>query len=119
MHNVLIITLHTMHKQKKQYTKTIIGSTQLSARFKFSPTTKTHFAETDSSRLFTEALTAEVKSVFADDTSLVGAQSAGRSLSAIVLVYALTCVLTIDGCLFRTCEGERTRWRRESFWEVI
>jgi hypothetical protein len=43
--------------------------------------------ETDGSRLFAETLTAEVKTVFADDTSLVSAQTAeahkklGREIS--------------------------------------
>ena len=36
----------------------------------------THLGETDSSRLFTEALTAEVKAVLAYETPLVGAEAA-------------------------------------------
>lgn len=39
-----------------------------------------YLGETDSSRLFTEALTAEVESVLADETGLVSAETAiGRS----------------------------------------
>ena len=39
---------------------------------------ETYLLETNSSRLLTEALTAEVKAVLADDTRLVGAEAAGR-----------------------------------------
>lgn len=38
---------------------------------------RAYLDETDGGRLFTEALTAEVESVLADETSLVGAESAG------------------------------------------
>jgi len=41
--------------------------------------------ESDSSRLFTETLTAEIKAIFTDDTSLMGAQPA---LSAAFTVFA-------------------------------
>ena len=36
----------------------------------------TNLAETDGGGLFTETLTTEVKAVFSDETSLVGAQTA-------------------------------------------
>lgn len=39
---------------------------------------ETHLDETDGGRLFAEALTAEVKAVFADETGLVRAEAAGR-----------------------------------------
>lgn len=39
----------------------------------------THLDESDGSRLLTEALTAKVDSVFADETSLVGAKAARES----------------------------------------
>jgi len=39
----------------------------------------TNLAETDGGGLFTETLAAEVKTIFADDTSLVGAQTAGEA----------------------------------------
>ena len=38
----------------------------------------TYLDETDGSRLFTEALTAEVKTVLADETGLVRAEAAGE-----------------------------------------
>lgn len=39
----------------------------------------TYLEETDSNRLLTEALTAEVKTVLADDTGLVSAETASTS----------------------------------------
>jgi hypothetical protein len=39
---------------------------------------KTNFCETNSGSLFTEALTTQIKTVFTDDTSLVGAQPTGN-----------------------------------------
>jgi hypothetical protein len=36
--------------------------------------------ETDGSRLFTEALSAQVKAVLADETGLVGAETAGGNI---------------------------------------
>ena len=42
----------------------------------------THLLETDGSRLLAEALTAEVKAVLADETSLVGAEAAAERTQA-------------------------------------
>ena len=43
----------------------------------------TYLDETDSSRLFTEALTADVETVLADQTGLVGADAATHNLSVL------------------------------------
>lgn len=78
---------------------------------------ETHLVETDSSSLLTEALTAEVEAVFSDETSLVGAQAAVR-YHVNAAIQDTDCVqspLTTDDYPCRTCGGERTRQRRESF----
>ena len=58
----------------------LIGSTVEDRRrssFHKSPQEFSHLGETDSSRLFTETLTAEIEAVLADETSLMGAEAAG------------------------------------------
>jgi hypothetical protein len=73
-----------------------------------------YLGETDGGRLFTEALTADVHPVLANDTTLVAAYSAVGWISE-----GLGCMgyfLTIDENPSRTCVGERTKRRRGSFW---
>ena len=77
----------------------------------------THLEETDGSSLLTEALTAEVESVLADDTSLVGTDTAVDSFNkSEVDNDEHGEVHTIDGCPCRTCGDERTKQSRGSFW---
>ena len=77
----------------------------------------THLEETDGSSLLTETLTAEVESVLADDTSLVGTDTAVDSFNKSEMDNDEHGeVHTIDGCPCRTCGDERTKQSRGSFW---
>ena len=105
---------------------------------------RAHLLETDGGSLLAEALTAEVKAVLADETSLVGAEAAakrGRSAytprparpsPSFQLPSSKTLsgrchlshiqeqrMLTTDGYPCRTCGDERTKRRRGSFWLVL
>ena len=80
----------------------------------------TNLAKTNGGGLFTETLAAEVKAVFADETSLVGAQTAekarvrtlpGRSRDRCISYR------TIDESPFRIFWDERTKRRRVSWWD--
>ena len=78
----------------------------------------THLLEPDGSSLLAEALTAEVKAVLADKTSLVRAVAATQCIPSVCRtsrVYALR-TLTTGESPYRTCGGERTKQRRGSFW---
>lgn len=50
-----------------------------------------HLCETDSSRLFTEALTAKVKTILANETSLVSTQAANRYQTKEICAEYLVC----------------------------
>ena len=50
----------------------------------------TYLDETDSSRLFTEALTAEVKTVLADETGLVSAETAEKKATTFSAVHEVS-----------------------------
>ena len=50
----------------------------------------TYLDETDGSRLFTEALTAEVKTVLADETSLVSAETAEKKATTFSAVHEVS-----------------------------
>jgi len=78
---------------------------------------QTNFAETDGGGLFTETLAAEVKTVFADETSLVGAQTAeGARVSAPPeFQYRRINYRTIGESPFRIFWDERTKRRRVSW----
>lgn len=69
----------------------------------------------DRSRLFTEALTTQVKAILADETRLVGTKATidPRPVS-ICLDLAKGCKRTIGEIPFQTCGGGKTRLRRES-----
>jgi len=72
--------------------------------------------KTDCSGLFTETLTAQVKSVFSDETSLVGTQTTSRK--AHVRNQSQNKVsnrLTIGESPFRIFWDERTKRRRVSW----
>lgn len=74
----------------------------------------TYLDETDGGRLFTEALTAEVKTILANETGLVSAETAEKErkdIQSTVLSKERSpgAVFTIHGCPCRTCGDERTR----------
>ena len=77
----------------------------------------THLLEANGIGLLAEALTAEVKTVLADETSLVGTVTAGRVVRVSTVAPSLQeeGVFTIHGSPFRTCGDERTKRRRGSF----
>lgn len=80
---------------------------------------RTDLDETDGSRLFTEALTADLHPVLANDTSLISTHAAAVEKEEISSPIHSSpnswMVFTIDGSPFRTFVGERTRQRRASF----
>ena len=82
----------------------------------------THLLEANSIGLLAEALTAEVKTVLANETGLVGAVTATRIIGSthysLVIVSQRERELTTGGSPFRTCGDERTKRRRGSFWRV-
>jgi hypothetical protein len=75
---------------------------------------ETHLGEPNGCRLFSEALTTQIKSIFADEPRLVGAEPAERD-NQVMDAVCFAVVRTIDGCPFRIFWGERTKQRRESF----
>lgn len=75
--------------------------------------------EPNGSRLLAEALTAKVKAVLADKTSLVRAEAAARLIRRTCSTRCCGMTLTTDGYPFRTCGGERTKRRRGSFWRDL
>ena len=79
----------------------------------------TNLAETDGGGLFTETLAAEVKTVFADETSLVGAEAAEDRVRNLPERSQNKCIdyRTIGESPFRIFWDERTRRRRVSWWD--
>lgn len=91
------------------------GSRAIASDYSSHPKQQVYLDEADGSRLFTEALTAEVESVLADETSLVGAVAAGVTFRRWGVWSKAHGSLTTDGCPYRTSWGERTKRRRGSF----
>jgi len=75
----------------------------------------TNLGETDGGGLFTETLTAEVKAVFADETSLVGTETAEEARVRNSFRKKAINRRTIDESPFRIFWGERTKRRRVSW----
>ena len=71
--------------------------------------------ESDSGWLLSEALTAKVKTIFTDETGLVGAQSAGYPPVSIVYPVGDKFLLTTVGYPFQTSWDEKTKPSRASF----
>ena len=77
----------------------------------------THFDKTDGSRLFTETLSTKVKTVFADETSLVSTETAGQNDQS-EAANQKCFKFTIDVRPFRIFWDERTKRRRVSYWSL-
>jgi len=75
----------------------------------------THLGETNRCRLFTEALTAKIKTVLANETSLMGTQAA-KDWVVNMRLWIHIAERTIACYPFQICVGERTKWRRVSFF---
>ena len=73
----------------------------------------THFCETNRSRFFTEALTAKIETVLANEASLMRAQAAVARGCQCEILDAFS-VRTIAYYPFHICVGERTKLRRVS-----
>jgi len=71
--------------------------------------------ETDCGGLFTETLTAQVKTVFSDDTSLMGTQTAEKSRVRNQSQNKAVDYRTIGESPFRIFWDERTKRRRVSW----
>jgi hypothetical protein len=78
---------------------------------------RAHLVEPDSSRLFTETLTAQVQAILANQTGLVSTETA--TLRREDKSQSFTVELTIDDYLYRIFWGARTKRNRASFCSVF